>query len=209
MRYFVSENTRNDKPFYEVENGYIKIYIINQDTIEFILEGKDNVYITIYALLRDDNSFFLCSYWEDIFDYVYESDDVDLRMEIIQDTWPVQYSYLYNGFINNYSEGALVRLENEDTGSGDWLLITILNVTDAKYLINSMAPIIRDMDTIESLSWQLYNELASFKEPNWKKWMWKGIKEGAIEGMKKGVIDGFKQFIEGVGVDVINRTKIE
>jgi hypothetical protein len=98
----------------KTSKSYIEIeYPINEDTA-----------VVVYIIPRNENSAWVASSFEHIFDELVSNID-EQTSEAIADTWPTLASLLYNGVKERYQEAALVVLEDSDYCEKKWFVASI------------------------------------------------------------------------------------
>lgn len=174
MRYFIDStpgpNAVGDEDLmFRVTNNYFElVYPIDKHS-----------YFIINIIPRNDYSAFVACCLGDCFDEVLDNlDDADYR-ETICDTWPLFARLLQNGVRDKYSEGALIKLEDIDTGDTKWFLASVagnINFDSIEGLLcDRTMQVVR---TVIEKTVELHNELST-KSPSKVKSFFKGFLKGA------------------------------
>ncbi len=123
MRYFIDSNSdpslEGDDVKYKVTNCYI----------EFEYPG-DDFFFVLYLIPKTSNSVFIATCWERAFDEILDNLDDEDYVETMTETWPTLARLLANGINDRYSEGALIKLEDFDTGEPKWFLASVCGNLD-------------------------------------------------------------------------------
>lgn len=82
----------------------------------------EDLYLIYYIIPRSANSIFVATCWERLFDDLF-ADEESLKVAV--QTWNLLAQLLTNGLEERYSEGAMLRLEDYDTGETKWFLVSI------------------------------------------------------------------------------------
>ena len=174
MRYFIDSTPGRDAVGDEnlmlrATNNYIElIYTINEST-----------YFIVNIIPRNNYSAFVTTCLGDCFDKVVDNLDDEDYVETLCDTWPIFVNLLQNGLKDKYSEGALIKLEDIDTGDHKWFIASIagnLNFDSIEDLLCDQTK--QAVDTVITKTVELYNELST-KSPSKTKAFLKGFLKGA------------------------------
>lgn len=174
MRYFIDSTPGRDTIGDEdlmlrATNNYFElIYTIDKST-----------YLIINIIPRNDYSAFVATCLGDGFDEVLENFDDEDYVETVCDTWPLFVKLLNNGLKDKYSEGALIKLEDIDTGDRKWFLASVagnINFDSLEDLLCEQT--MQAVRTVIKRTGELYNELSS-KSPSKTKAFFRGFLKGA------------------------------
>ncbi len=120
MRFFLDSTSGRDLQGDEVKFKATNCYL----ELEHEMEG---VYLVHYVIPRNNTSVFLATCWDRAFDELLSDED---SLETAVETWPTLGQLLVNGIEDRYSEGALIKLEDFDTGEPKWFLASICGNID-------------------------------------------------------------------------------
>lgn len=174
MRFFIdstpgSDAIGDDDLMLRTTNNYLElIYTIDKST-----------YLIINIIPRNNYSAFVAACFGDCFDDVLENFNDKDYIETVCDTWPLFANLLNNGVKDKYSEGALIKMEDIDTGDNKWFLASIagnLNFDSVEDLLCEKT--LQAVRTVIERTGELYNELSS-KSPSKSKAFFKGLLKGA------------------------------
>ncbi len=140
---------------YGVTNCYLELeYPVN------------DYFLVIYYIPRNSNYLVIATCWERAFDEILENLDNPDYLETISETFPFLSQLLYNGFKEKYSEGALIQLEDFDTGEPKWFLISVsgnVNLENPEQIFGNKTNKVAELVIEKSL--ELLQELNE-NEPN-------------------------------------------
>lgn len=171
MRFFLDTTTgsglEGDEIKYKVTNGYIEV--------EYSL---DELFAVLYFIPRSSTSFFIATCWDDVFDTILGQVDDEDDLETIIETWPSLGELLANGINDKYSGGALIKLEDADTGEPKWFVASVagnLNLESLDGLFNDRTAEVSQL--VLSRSVELFVQLQENK-PSVLRAVGKGIAAG-------------------------------
>jgi hypothetical protein len=151
----------------ETSNSYIEC--------EYPID-KDNAYI-VYIIPRNENSAWVVTCFEHIFDELVSNIDEDTS-EAIADTLPTLASLLYNGIKERYQEGALVVLEDTDYCENKWFVASIAGNISLDSLEDLFGGRIQQtIQLVISKSMTLWVELSEHR-PDILREIWQGFLKG-------------------------------
>lgn len=177
MRYFMDsvpgQNVigDNDSLMFRSTNNYF----------ELIYPIDESSYIVVNVIPRNDYSCFVATCFDDGFDEVVENLNDDDYAEVVCDTWPLFAQLLQNGARDKYSQGALIKLEDFDTGDVKWFLASVagnLSFDDLGSLLSS-EQMENAIKVVLDKTADLCNELTT-KTPSNVKYFFKGMGQGLL-----------------------------
>ena len=186
MRFFLDDisgkNLEGDDEFkYQVTNCYI----------EFEYKLQDETFAVVYLIPKDNHSVLVATCWDTIFDFVLENSDDEDFWETVCETWPDIAQLIANGIQDQYSEGALIKFEDFDTGDLKWFLASIagnLDLEDIESLVSER--------TQETIGLVLKKSIEVFQELTEKK-------PSTIRQVAKGFSRGFFNTLGSLLLDVV------
>lgn len=147
--------------------------------IELIYTIDESAYFIVNIIPRNNYSAFVATCLGDCFDEVVDNLDDEDYVETLCDTWPIFVNLLKNELKDKYSEGALIKLEDIDTGDPKWFIASIagnLNFDSIEDLLCDQTKLA--VDTVIAKTVELYKELST-KSPSKTKAFLKGFLKGA------------------------------
>ncbi len=186
MRFFLDnasgKNLEGDDEFkYQVTNCYI----------EFEYKLQDESFIVVYLIPKDNHSVLIATCWDTTFDDVLENLDDKDYLETVYETWPDIVQLIANGIKDKYSEGALIKLEDFDTGDHKWFLASVAGNLDFEDIES-----ITGERTQETIGLVLKKSIEVFQELTEKK-------PSAISQIAKGFRRGFFDTLGSLLLDVV------
>ncbi len=174
MRYFIDSTPGRDA----IGDENLMLRATN-NYFELIYKIDESTYFIINIIPRNSYSAFVATCLGDCFDEVINNFNDDDYVEMMCDTWPLFMKLLQNGANDKYSEGALIKLEDIDTGDNKWFLTSIagnLNFDSIEDLLCEQT--MQAVRTVIEKTGELYDELSS-KSPSKTKAFFKGFLKGA------------------------------
>jgi hypothetical protein len=151
MRFFLDSTSGKD-----LEGDGLKFKVTN---CYLELEHEmDGVYLVHYVIPRNSTSVFIATCWDRIFDELLSDED---SLETAVETWPALGQLLVNGIEDRYSDGALIKLEDFDTGEPKWFLASVCGNID----LEDIASVFSDR-TAETTKVVVEKSLALFVDLN-------------------------------------------
>ena len=151
--------------------------------IELIWTIETGCYIKIYLVPRSEHSIFVLACYDNAFDTILENIDDEDYSSTVRDTWPLLTQLLINGGNDRYSEGALIRAEDSDTGDTKWFLATVVGNIDLDEMICDRT--LEAAKRIIALAGDLHHEM-EHKSPSTFKAIAKGIGIGVLAAILGG-----------------------
>lgn len=182
MRFFVDTISGaglqgDDEVKYKVTNGYIEV--------EYAV---DEVYLVVYLIPRSESSIFVTACWDRTIDELLENVG---DMETVFDTWPKLGQLMVNGLEDRYSEGALIKLEDPDTGEPKWFVASVagnLDLTDPADFFSERSQ--RAMRLVTEKSMELFAHLNE-NRPSILRSIGRGIAQGLGLALLGGIAGVF------------------
>lgn len=171
MRFFLDNTSgkglEGDEIKFKVTNSYIEVeYELNE------------LYAVLYFIPRSNTSFFIATCWDDVFDSILGEVEDEDDLDTIVATWPSLAQLLANGIKDKYSNGALIKLEDADTGEPKWFVASVagnLNLESEEGLFNERTAEISQLVLTKSL--ELFVQLQENK-PSLLRAFGKGLAAG-------------------------------
>jgi hypothetical protein len=181
MKFIFSDRvTKEETVDYTVTNSYIEL--------EMPFSGSISAYL--YLLPRGNHSAFVLACLDDTFDGLVANMDED-TVDIICDTWPTLANLMSCGLKDKYSNGALIRLEDEDCGDIKWFVASIAGNLSFDSMEEVFSP--RMMETIRLVLEQTVELITELQErkPSKLKAIGKGFWEGMLTGLAVWLDESF------------------
>jgi hypothetical protein len=100
----------------------------------------DEGFLVLYFIPRTATSLFVAACWDRTFDPILENAHDEDYLAAVERTWPTLAELLANGLADRYSTGALIRLEDADTGEPKWFLATVAGNLDLANVADWVGP---------------------------------------------------------------------
>ena len=143
--------------------------------VEYSIE---DVFLVLYFIPRSSTSFFIATCWDDLFDSILGQVEDESDLETIVETWPSLAQLLANGIDDKYSGGALIKLEDADTGEPKWFVTSVAGNLDLERedgLFNERTAEVSQLVLAKSL--ELFTQLQENK-PSMLRAMGRGLAAG-------------------------------
>jgi hypothetical protein len=187
------------------------LYVEFEQTIE-------DKYMVWYLIPRDKHSYFIATCWVELERVFQPVRDGEIDLDDVFDTWPSMQRLIKNGKNEKFSEGALIRDSDLDTGDATWFLLSIVG----NQKIESVDGIFegRSGETVQQVikeSVELLNELHT-RSPSIIKALWRGVKLGVkssseiildsvFEGLAGAFSDSEPTYVQRLKLDFDARTE--
>ncbi|MGA7934828.1 MAG: hypothetical protein WCA35_14885 [Kovacikia sp.] len=159
MRFFIDSKSNNhgqpDRVKYRTTQHYVELEIPSESYL-----------MVLYLVPRDRDSAFVVTCWDSVFDQDPANLNDEKSCKAIFETCPNLAHRLTNGIYDRYHEGALLKLEDFDTGKSKWFLAAVVDNLDfmsLDTLLNEQAHQV--IGQIMHQSFELLNELYEKQPP--------------------------------------------